>query len=687
MARIAACALLSLSLLVGCGGNSSGSNGQAQNPAPSNPAPPNPSNPAPSLSSISPNSAVSGSPAITITAVGSNLISSSVVEWNGVPLPTSYGSSTTITAQVSATDLQNAGTAMVTVVNPSPGGGTSGGISFTIETPNPMPVLLSMNPTSAPLGSSAQTVTVTGMNFIPSSVVQWNGAALQTTYTNSTTLNAQVSVADLQTPQFATVTVLTPLPGGGTSAALTFSVMGPIPTLNSITPTSAVSGTSDVTITATGTNFVSSSTIEWNGVALATTYLNSTALSAQISGADLQTVGTDQVYVATPAPGGGQSSTFNFFVSPVGLTVVNVVANDLAWDPVNQVIYLSLPSTDSPNGNSVQVLNPVTGVLGSSIFAGSEPNLLSVSPNSKYLYVSQNGASTVEVLTLPNLSNYQTIDLGSSGMIYGAYYAMDLQAAPNSDTSVAVVRGTPGTTPEEQGGVVIYDDGAALPDVLCGFGETGCTPLSIGDLFDSIQWNSAGTEMFAANNEDTAFDFYSIQVTSSGFGAVTDDPGLLNSFYSKIHYDSPTGYVYDDSGLVVNPNNGSIAGTFAASGPMVPDGNLGSAFFVGQLSENFGTSTLVVQTFNIQTFTPIANYTIPGVMGIPIKVIRWGTNGLAFITQNQFGSPATTGAVYLLSTSGADWTPALSERVQALWKRHGVLEGIPPKEDAQPSTN
>jgi hypothetical protein len=345
---------------------------------------------------------------------------------------------------------------------------------------------------------------------------------------------------------------------------------------------------------------------------------------------------------------------------------------------VNQVIYLSLPSAVGSNGNTVQVLDPVTGTLGSSAFAGSEPYLLSVSETSQHLYVSQAGAPTVQVMTLPSLGNDLTIQLGSDPFD-GPFYAMDLQAAPNSDDLVAVVRGTPEYSPEEEGGVVIYNNGTALPDVLCGWIQTGC-PNSNDGLYDSIQWNSNGSEMFAANYEDTAFEFYTIQVNASGFGTVTDYPGTFDCFGCRVHYDATTRYLYDDDGGIVNPNNGDIVGTFAASGLMVPDGTLGAAFFLGQTQENQETSTYTLESFDINTFTPIATLTISGVIGTPTSLIRWGSNGLAFATSKPGSSPAT-GAVYVVSgsfvsgnESGRGTSP--SENVHRTWKARDVLREL-----------
>jgi hypothetical protein len=63
---------------------------------------------------------------------GSNLISTSTVQWNGKSHTTNFVSSTQLTAQISSDDISVAGTDSVTVSNPAPGGGISNSVSFNI---------------------------------------------------------------------------------------------------------------------------------------------------------------------------------------------------------------------------------------------------------------------------------------------------------------------------------------------------------------------------------------------------------------------------------------------------------------------------------------------------------------------------------------------------------------------------
>src|SRR3569833_449940 len=90
------------------------------------------SNPVPSVGQISPNTAVAGSTSTVITLTGSDFVANSVVVWNGVALPTTFGSATSLRAVVPSAYLTAAGSAAVTVLNSTPGGGQSATASFVI---------------------------------------------------------------------------------------------------------------------------------------------------------------------------------------------------------------------------------------------------------------------------------------------------------------------------------------------------------------------------------------------------------------------------------------------------------------------------------------------------------------------------------------------------------------------------
>lgn len=89
--------------------------------------------PPPSVTSLSPNTAPAGSPGLTLTVNGSDFISGAVLQWNGAARPTTFVSSSQLSAAISAADLVGGSdivTVMVNVVNPD--GAPSNPQSFAI---------------------------------------------------------------------------------------------------------------------------------------------------------------------------------------------------------------------------------------------------------------------------------------------------------------------------------------------------------------------------------------------------------------------------------------------------------------------------------------------------------------------------------------------------------------------------
>jgi hypothetical protein len=82
-----------------------------------------------------PDAATPGGEGFTLTLNGTGFVSSSIVNWNGHPLVTMFISGSQLTTSVPASDIANSNTSAVTVVNSSPGGGTSNVAFFEVTIP------------------------------------------------------------------------------------------------------------------------------------------------------------------------------------------------------------------------------------------------------------------------------------------------------------------------------------------------------------------------------------------------------------------------------------------------------------------------------------------------------------------------------------------------------------------------
>ncbi len=68
-----------------------------------------------------------------------------------------------------------------------------------------------------------------------------------------------------------------------------YSISNPVPSLSSISPSSATAGGATFTLNVTGSNFINGSVVNWNGTALTTTFTSSTQLSASVPSANIAT--------------------------------------------------------------------------------------------------------------------------------------------------------------------------------------------------------------------------------------------------------------------------------------------------------------------------------------------------------------------------------------------------------------
>ncbi len=112
----------------------------------------------------------------------------------------------------------------------------------------------------------------------------------------------------------------------------------PVPAVSSLSPPSAPAGGTAFTLTVNGTNFVSGATVQWNGTALATTFVSAMQLTAVVPATLITSGGPASVTVVNP---GGATSTAAAFtivsapalVSPANGAIGVLLAPTLTWNP------------------------------------------------------------------------------------------------------------------------------------------------------------------------------------------------------------------------------------------------------------------------------------------------------------------------------------------------------------------
>jgi hypothetical protein len=583
-------------------------------------------NPAPGPSiTLSPKMVLTGGTApATVTVTGTNFILASAVQVNGAARATTYVNTTQLTFQLTATDQATAQLLSVTVVNPTPGGGTSLGATLEILTQTPTPVITQVTPTQFITGSGATYIYVYGSGlytqlssgqYVLTSSVLWNGTPITlldcVIYGGGAGYDvAEVPANLLTSAGTATISVSSSTSTPALSNALTVTIANPpAPTLTSISPTAGPINTA-TTVTLYGTGFTASSTVALNGVNIAASDVSSSELTASIPASSLALPGNSNLTVTTPAPGGGTTAPLTY------TAYIAIANNDIVYNATDGLLYASIPvSGVGSGGNTVEGIDPVTGMVIRQIWVGSNPNKLALSTDGTQLFVGLDGAAAVAQVNLITGAVVNQFSLGGgTGTYTPPQTANYLAAVPGSPDSIAVA--TAGGYLSETG-VTIYDSGVPRAKSSSG---VGYGPLSFG---------SSSSILYMVNGQTVE----QLAVDSTGVTAATA-LATASGYPTSIQYDN--NQIYLSTGQVFNASTGALLGTFytsassPATGPIVSDSTLGRAF-VGV--SNFGSAGQVL-AFNETSFNSTGGITVNGVgtNGYPTnfqKIVRWGQNGLA----------------------------------------------------------
>ena len=373
----------------------------------------------------------------------------------------------------------------------------------------PAPAIQSLSPATAAPGAGPIILTVTGSGFVESSIVEWNGDARPTTYVNAANLTATISPTDLVPGAFA-VTVVTPAPGGGSSAALEFAVPAPVPTLSSLSRASAGASDSTLQLTVRGSGFAPASVVRWGAVELPTAYAGATSLVATLGVEQLGADAVVPVDVFTPAPGGGTSAGLDFTVTPTVLELY-LPTNDLVYHSASGLIWASVPGTGGDQANTLTAIDPRTGELVTSVPIGDEPGKLALSDDGTTLYVGLNGTGSVRRFNLASRSPGPAFALGADSF-FGTRFAEDIAVAPGQPGTVAVSMRFQGVSPRNAG-LAIFDDG-----VMRG------TPISGPNV---IEFSASPTTLYGLHNETEDGGMYTIAVGPAGPTVANVTTGLI----------------------------------------------------------------------------------------------------------------------------------------------------------------
>jgi hypothetical protein len=213
----------------------------------------------------------------------------------------------------------------------------------------------------------------------------------------------------------------------------------PVPATTSISPTTMPYGSASFTMTVNGSNFISGSSVLFNGLAVATTYVSATQLTAVISPAVVTSGGNFNVTVINGPPGGGTSNAQTFTVT-LATTTLSVLAVSGTYGGSVTLSATLTSGGSGVSGRSISFSLNGTGVgtaftnnsgvatlavpLGSTS-VGLYPSFIGASFAGDSDYVASSGSANLTVTQVPTFLSSMAA-MGTYGGVTGLYAFLTL---------------------------------------------------------------------------------------------------------------------------------------------------------------------------------------------------------------------------------------------------------------------
>jgi IPT/TIG domain len=382
-------------------------------------------------------------------------------------------------------------------------------------------------------------------------------------------------------------------------------------------------------ITVTGSGFTPSSQVSWGGTILQTTFVSSTTLTATVPPSLTTTAGDVSVRVSdsscSPASQTFCAPLTNEVVIEVGSSTRRHLANnnaaDLVWDATHSLFYAAHPDIElgisAFDVDGVEVANDAASVHV------SPAGRLAIDSQAQFLYLADSEAFISPILnrfTLPSLTNPASLP------------PLNAQQENEID-DIELLQGSQ-TIAFAGNRLVVVSDAGAL--------RANQASVGLASVI-SLAWGFDGSTLYGSSL--TQLGIFRFSVDASGVSA----PSILGTTQfgstsgvgtSRIYYDRTTRRLYGDQGQNLDEQGSdSRPFTLPDRGGCVAavDGAIGKVFFACNevfFDDPSGQSRLhmVVHSFDLATQLPIAQVFLPAAGGFPTRLIRWGTDGLALLT-------------------------------------------------------
>lgn len=494
--------------------------------------------------------------------------------------------------------------------------GCNGGSSSSKGGSATAPAVASVSPTTVLAGAADTTVTLAGSGFTSITSVSLNHVTEATTFVSASQVTAVVPAAQLAT---AASLSLTASNGIAVSTPISFTINNPAPVVSSLSVAGLTVGSVPATITVTGTGFVASSTVQVNGSARTTTFVNGTQLSFAPTVADLAAPGTLAVTVSNAAPGGGTAAAVNLTVTAGTPMIASVSPNSILTGSADTTVTITGTNFLS---TSVAYLGSSTALATTYV---SSTEIKAVVPTASltslgWLALTVQTPSATSASSITAIPVVKTLAINANHIVYDPYNRKlwaTTGPTPRSLVSIDPATGTMGTPvplSDTPYALAISDSGKTLyalsvtavfrydmttnisasapaPALLTTAQGFSIAPGTENELL--LGASAAGTTTIKVYDYDTSTNIVTARTGSAtiashyGYCPVfLNSAYLINPFNTQAEVDL---YPVDGTGI------GSVAATYTSSSPSEQSGCM-------KVAGNVGYSS----TGNVYTFAPTA---------------------------------------------------------------------------------
>lgn len=294
-----------------------------------------------------------------------------------------------------------------------------------------------------------------------------------------------------------------------------------------------------------------------------------------------------------------------------GVFPVLIGNRDIAYDPVRDRVLLSIANSGSGSAsNCLAVMNPHTGVVEAAFPLSDAPGLLAVSDDARWVYVSIPAAGKILRMQLPSFETDMEFSLGGESIydVWYPWYAADMSVVPGAPGSLVVWRVRyPGPMASEYGqGLALYTNG--IPALL--------TTEPGGNW--RLQFDPATRRLFA-------WDAGHLWETELDYAGLTLAREIHSGWEGGEDFRAVAGHLFTTGGLMFAGTN--LQWRFSGAENAVAVEADAASKRVFYLVQKDGSA---ISAYDYEQFRGVGSLQVPTATGTLTRLIRWGTNGLAF---------------------------------------------------------